>query len=433
MIKKNDVFFAIKGKKIDGNRFVSEALKKKSCLAIVNQKNINYPKSKQIKVDNTLNFLTKCSSIFRENINAKIISITGSCGKTTLKEMIGLTLRKSSKITFSPKSFNNKYGVPLSLFNLKQSDEFGVFEVGMDKKGEIDYLTKIIKPDLGVITNISYAHSKNFKTINQIADAKAEIINNIKKKGIVVLNMDDHFYGYHENFAKRKKIQVISFSIHKKSSMIKLVKVKKFKDKYELFINVNGLSVSFYSRNDNKSNIYNILASLAVINLYKDIRKFKKNIFLNFKIPSGRGDISKVKLKNKNIYLVDETYNSNPLSLKIALENYDKIDSKNSKKFLILGDMLELGKHSTKQHKLISKIVNQTKIDKVYVTGKYIKGTFEGLKSIKKAEILDKNFNIIDLINKNLNNNDYLMIKGSNSTGLHKITNNLKQRSSNVI
>ena len=433
MIKKNDVFFAIKGKKIDGNRFVSEALKKKSCLAIVNRKDINYPKSKQIKVDNTLNFLTKCSSIFRENINAKIISITGSCGKTTLKEMIGLTLRKSSKITFSPKSFNNKYGVPLSLFNLKQSDEFGVFEVGMDKKGEIDYLTKIIKPDLGVITNISYAHSKNFKTINQIADAKAEIINNIKKKGIVVLNMDDHFYGYHENFAKRKKIQVISFSIHKKSSMIKLVKVKKFKDKYELFINVNGLSVSFYSRNDNKSNIYNILASVAVINLYKDIRKFKKNIFLNFKIPSGRGDISKVKLKNKNIHLVDETYNSNPLSLKIALENYDKIDSKNSKKFLILGDMLELGKHSIKQHKLISKIVNQTKIDKVYVTGKYIKGTFEGLKSIKKAEILDKNFNIIDLINKNLNNNDYLMIKGSNSTGLHKITNNLKQRSSNVI
>ena len=433
MIKKNDVFFAIKGKKIDGNRFVSEALKKKSCLAIVNRKDINYPKSKQIKVDNTLNFLTKCSSIFRENINAKIISITGSCGKTTLKEMIGLTLRKSSKITFSPKSFNNKYGVPLSLFNLKQSDEFGVFEVGMDKKGEIDYLTKIIKPDLGVITNISYAHSKNFKTINQIADAKAEIINNIKEKGIVVLNMDDHFYGYHENFAKRKKIQVISFSIHKKSSMIKLVKVKKFKDKYELFINVNGLSVSFYSRNDNKSNIYNILASLAVINLYKDIRKFKKNIFLNFEIPSGRGDISKVKLKNKNIHLVDETYNSNPLSLKIALENYDKIDSKNSKKFLILGDMLELGKHSIKQHKLISKIVNQTKIDKVYVTGKYIKGTFEGLKSIKKAEILDKNFNIIDLINKNLNNNDYLMIKGSNSTGLHKITNNLKQRSSNVI
>merc|ERR1711965_795255 len=160
-------------------------------LAIVNKIDKKTIKSKQIKVKNTLSFLTKCSSIFRENINTKILSITGSCGKTTLKEMIGHTLKSISKTTFSPKSFNNKYGVPLSLFNLKQDDKFGVFEVGMDKKGEIDFLTKIIKPDLGVITNISYAHSKNFNSIGHIAEAKAEIINNIKKNGSIVLNMDD--------------------------------------------------------------------------------------------------------------------------------------------------------------------------------------------------------------------------------------------------
>ena len=132
---------------MDGNRFIFEALKKRSSMAIVNRINKNFPVSKQIKVKNTLEFLTKCSSIFRENINAKIISITGSCGKTTLKEMIGLTFKKISKVTYSPKSYNNKYGVPLSLFNLKHNDKFGVFEVGMDKKGEIDHLTKIIKPD----------------------------------------------------------------------------------------------------------------------------------------------------------------------------------------------------------------------------------------------------------------------------------------------
>ena len=112
--------------------------------------------------------------------------------------MIGTTLKKITKTTFSPKSFNNKYGVPLSLLNLKQNDEFGVFEVGMDKKGEIDILTRITKPNLGIITNISYAHSKNFKNINQIAQAKAEIMNNIKKDGIIILNMDDYFYNYHK-------------------------------------------------------------------------------------------------------------------------------------------------------------------------------------------------------------------------------------------
>ncbi len=428
IIKKNDIFFAIKGRKIDGNKFTSEALKSGASFAVVNRINKKYPISKQIKVKNTLRFLTKCSSIFRENINAKIISITGSCGKTTLKDMIGTTLKKISKTTYSPKSFNNKYGVPLSLLNLKQNDEFGVFEVGMDKKGEIDNLTKIIKPDLGIITNISYAHSKNFKNINQIADAKAEIMNNIKENGTIVLNMDDDFFDYHKSLAIKKKLKVSSFSIKNKLSTVRLIKIKKIKGKYELFINIDGSIITFYSDNDNKNNIYNILATLVVINLHSNIKKLKKDTFLDFKIPSGRGDISKIKINHKQIFLVDESYNSNPLSLKTAIENFDKIESNNSKKYLILGDMLELGKHSIKQHKLISKIVNKTKINHVYVIGKYIKETFNGLKSSKKAKILTNKLSIINLINNNINNNDYVMIKGSNSTNLHKITSSLKQR-----
>ena len=432
-IKKHDVFFAIKGKRVDGNKFVPEALKKKSCFAIVNRINKNFSLSKQVKVKNSLNFLTKCSTIFRENIDAKIISITGSCGKTTLKEMIGNTLGKVFKTTYSPKSFNNKYGVPLSLFNLKQDDDFGVFEVGMDKKGEIDNLTKIIKPDVGIITNISYAHSKNFRNIRQIADAKAEIMNNIKRNGTIVLNRDDNFYNYHRGFALNKKLKIISFGIRNKSSEVKLLKVKKIKNKYELFFNISGKHISLYSNNANKSNLYNILATLASINPYLNVDKLKKDIFLNFKIPDGRGDISKVILGNKKLFLVDETYNSNPLSLKMAIENFDKIESKKCKKYLILGDMLELGKHSIKQHKLISKIINKTKIYKVYVIGKYIKWTFKGLKSNKKAKILKNKLDIFELINKNFKNGDYLMIKGSNSTGLNKIINNLKQRRSHAL
>ena len=427
-IKKNDIFFAIKGKKLDGNRFISDAIKKKASLVIVNKTNSNYPYSKQVKVINTLNFLTKCSSNFRDNINAKIISITGSCGKTTLKEMIGLTLKKISQTSYSQKSYNNKYGVPLSLFNLKQNDNFGVLEVGMDKKGEINDLTKITKPDLGVITNISYAHSKNFKNINKIAEAKAEIMNNIKNDGAVILNMDDSFYNYHKNLAFKKKLKVISFGIKAKFPNTKLVKIKKIKNKYELLINVNGLFISFYSKNKNESHLYNMLATLASINFFTDIRKLRKDIFLELKNPKGRGDICKVKLKDKEIFLVDESYNSNPLSLKTAIENFDKIETKNSKKYLIMGDMLELGKHSIKQHKLISKVLNKTKIDKVYVTGNHIKETFKGLNLNKKARVLSNKLDIFDLINKDLNNNDYLMIKGSNSTGLHDITNKLKKR-----
>ena len=231
----------------------------------------------------------------------------------------------------------------------------------------------------------------------------------------------------------KKKLKVISFGIENKSSMARLIKIRKMKNKYELFFNINNVNVSFYSNNNNKSNLYNILATLTLINSYQDIKRLKKNIFLGFKIPNGRGDISKIKLKDKKIFLVDETYNSNPLSLKTAIENYNKILLKNSKKYLILGDMLELGKHSINQHKLISKIINKTNINQVYVIGKYIKHTFRSLKTNKKAQILDNKLGIVDLITKNLNNNDYLMIKGSKSTGLHKITSSLKQRNLHAI
>ena len=114
--------------------------------------------------------------------------------KTTLKELLGNSLRKISKVSISPKSYNNKFGVPLSLFNLRQKDDYGVLEVGMDKKGEIDYLSKIIQPNVSIITNINYAHAKNFQNIKQIALAKSEIINNTKSDGLIVLNADDNFF-----------------------------------------------------------------------------------------------------------------------------------------------------------------------------------------------------------------------------------------------
>ena len=432
-LKKNDVFFAIKGKKLNGNDFVSEAFKKGASLAVVNKLNVKNSSSRQIKVKNTLNLLTKCSKTYRKNLFTKVIAITGSCGKTTLKEMLGSSLNKISKTTYSPKSFNNKYGVPLSILNIKQSDKFGVLEVGMDKKGEIDYLTKIIKPDLGIITNVSYAHSKNFSNIKGIANAKAEIISNIKPSGTIILNGDDDFFYYHKKIGLNKNLSVLSFGINNQFLSTKLIKVKKKKNKFHLLIKVGNSNYVFYSNNNNKSNIYNILATLTVINLFCDLKKINRNIFLNFKSPEGRGDFSKIKIDKKNFNLVDETYNSNPLSLKTAIENFDKIAVNKSNKYLILGDMLELGKHSIKQHKLISRNINKSNINKVYVYGKFIKETFKGLKKNKKAKILDKKSEIIDLIKQDLNNNDYLMIKGSNATGLHKITNILKQGRSNVV
>ncbi|WP_145597056.1 UDP-N-acetylmuramoyl-L-alanyl-D-glutamate--2,6-diaminopimelate ligase [Candidatus Pelagibacter sp. FZCC0015] len=425
-VNKNDIFFAIRGKKNDGNKYVAESFKRKASLAVLNKIQNKLNKSRQIKVKNTLKFLTDISKTFRKSIDTNIIAITGSCGKTTLKELLGNVLSKISKVSISPKSYNNKFGVPLSLFNLKQNDEFGILEIGMDKKGEIDYLSKIIKPDVGVITNINYAHAKNFKNIKQIALAKSEIINNIKPNGYAVLNADDSFFQLHKKIAIENKIKVVSFGIKSQKSDIKLINIQPFGKKFRINVRSNNKKKYFTLSNDFQNNIYNTLSALAVISIYKNIFKLNENIFLNFKIPVGRGDHSLVKIDNKKINLIDQSYNSNPLSLKSAIKNFDKINSKKSNKYLLIGDMLELGRHSKKLHQSIAPTINQTKIDKVFVKGKMASIIFAGVSKAKKGRILLNKSQIIELIRKDIKNNDYLMIKASLATGFNEIVKDLK-------
>ncbi len=425
-IKKDDIFFAIKGKKNDGNKFISEAFKKKASIAVVNEIDNNINISRQIIVKDSLKFLTKCSKLFRQNINSKIIAITGSCGKTTLKELLGHSLKQTSKVGISSKSYNNKYGVPLSLFNLDKKNDYGVLEIGMDKKGEIDYLSKIVQPDVSVITNINYAHAKNFKNLKQIALAKSEIINNTKANGFIILNADDNFFTLHKKIANKKNLKILSFGIDSKNSNIKLIYIKKVSNKFKAIIKVNNYKTYFYISNDFQNNILNILAALAVMSIFLDLSKISKNIFMGFKTPEGRGDITKIKINNKNLNLINESYNSNPLSLKSAILNFDKIKTNKERKYLLLGDMLELGKHSKKLHQSIGKIINNTKIDKTFVKGKKVLFTFNSISKMKRGRILNNNFQIINLIKNDLNNNDYLMIKASNATGFNEIVNNIK-------
>ena len=425
-VKKNDVFFAIKGKVNDGNNFVSQSFKKKASLAIVNKIQNNLDIKRQIKVKNTLKFLTNVSNVYRKNISTNIIAITGSCGKTTLKELLGSVLGKISNTSISPKSYNNKFGVPLSLLNIKENDQYGILEVGMDKKGEIDCLTKIIGPNVGVITNINYAHAKNFKNIKQIALAKSEIINNIKSNGSIILNADDKFFKLHKQISQKKNLKLISFGIKSNRADIKLIDIKSFGKNFKIKIRFMNKNKYFLISNDYQNNIYNILSALAVISVNLNIFNLNKNIFLNFKIPDGRGDHSIIKINNKKINLIDQSYNSNPLSLSSAIKNFDKIKSNKSKKYLLLGDMLELGSYSKKLHESIAPLINQTKIDKVFVKGKMASLIYKKISNSKKGKILSNNSQIDDLIKNDIKNNDYLMIKASLATGFNKIVNEIK-------
>ncbi len=432
-IKRNDIFFAIRGKKTDGHNFLSKALHKGAIKLVVNKKIRGIPKNKIIKVKNTLTSLKDLAKINRDNSKAKIIGVTGSVGKTTLKNLLGFSLKNFGKVYHSPYSYNNKFGVPYSLSNLKEDIDYGVFEIGMDKKGEINNLSKIVKPEIGIITSISAAHFKNFKTLKDIARAKSEIIHNIQKGGKLILNKNGKFFTFLSKIAKKNKIEVISFS-RKKKADIYLVKIIKIKNNFKLKINIKNKIFYFYTKNSTENYLDNILACISTIfvlnlNLYKIEKKF-----INFKIPEGRGDVNIVKKFNKKFKFIDESYNANPSSMISAINNinYYKIN-KNSHKYVFLGDMLELGTKSKKFHKDLSIVLNKSNIDRVFVHGKYIKETFNNLSTNKKGKIFKTIKDANYYFSKNLHNNDILMVKGSNATGLSHFSQNIKRENSNAI
>ncbi len=423
-IKKNNIFFGIKGKIFDGNKFVDQALQKGASISIIEGKLKNQIKNK-IYVKNSLKIFSEIAKLIRISSSISSVAITGSAGKTSLKEMLGQMISKLCKTSYSKKSFNNKFGVPISLFNINEKDKIGIFEVGMDKKGEIDSLTKKILPNIGVITNISHAHIKNFKNLNGIAQAKSEIINNIVEGGSIILNADDQFFNFFKSKSEKKKLKVISFGI-KNNSNINLTKIKKEKLNSILFINYNNTSLKFSIKKNLENYIYNILSTLAVISVYFDLNQLDKSFFNDYKFPEGRGDVNLININGKKINLIDESYNSNPLSLQFAVNKINNLNTKSKRKLVLLGDMLELGKYSKKLHKDAADFINHTKIDKVYVYGKDILETFNKIRTQKKGKILNSKNDILNFVIKDIKNGEYLMIKGSNSTGLNKISQSLK-------
>ena len=416
-IKKKNLFVTIKGKNNDGAKFISKAIKK-GAKYIVSSKNIKKFKNKIIKVENEIKFLNDFASKKRDNTNAKVFAITGSAGKTSLKNLIYNLLQNYGETLCSPKSYNNHFGVPLSLSQLNTSHRYAIFEVGMSKAGEINTLSKIIKPHIGIITNIGEAHIENFKNLKSIADAKGEILNNIKKNGTIILNRDDKYFDYLKKKAMSKKLKIVSFGINKNSDVF-LMSKQKNKKKHILNIKIKD---KIYKIENNNINIYNILSSLALLKVLNlNITKII-NLYKRYEPTEGRGKIHNIKRYNKKFKLIDESYNANPLSVKNAIKNLNSIKKQKFKKYLLLGDMLELGDKSEELHKNLSKVINNTDIDKVFIKGDKTLTTYKNIHKDKRGNIFQQEEDIDFTLNNIIANNDYLMIKGSNATGLNNFS-----------
>ena len=425
-INKKSLFIPIEGKNYDGHKFIDSVARKGVKACLIEKKKKHLIKNKKIlliEVNNTLISLKKLALYARNRIrDLKTICVTGSNGKTTLKEWLKETLKNNFLVYSNPGNFNNLIGMPITLVNIPKNTEICILELGMNTYGEIKELARIARPDIAIITNIGNAHIGNFKNRFEIAKEKSDIFSFLEGDSIAIIPGDsDHFKLLYKK-AKAKTNQIITFG-----------KYPDFQSKYkeeknDMFtFNVSETKIKLKKKIIFKNWENNILIILSVMNVLKlNLKKNHKKLESLRPLP-GRGEILQIKKRAKKFFLIDESYNSNPNSLKMAILNLNKEKYKLNEKILVIGDMLELGKFSKKMHKEIVPIISNIQPKLVITVGEFSRVISDSLPSNISSFHFKKVFRVYNKLLTKIDNNDIVMVKGSNSTKLSMLIKFLSQ------
>jgi len=402
-LKKNSLFIAIKGENFDGNDFVDEALSKGSNIIIADNKRFKNSKDKRIIwVNDSIKALKTISNNIIKDYSGNVIAITGSNGKTTTTNIIGKTLKNNSKTL---KNFNNEIGMPLSLMNASLKSKNLIFEIGASKLNDIDYLSKILQPNVGLITNIGNSHLESLKNIDGVFKVKSEIVKNIKKNGFLVVPNDNK---KHLNKWKkmRSDITTISFGMRDDSDFYPIdVKIKQNGLSFLVASRLLEKSIKISSSLEGLHNVKNILSACAVhYCLGQNPKDFSKSISL-----SKLDNLRQVKCKwLKGSTLIDDSYNANPDSTKKSI---DLLSNYNKKTVLLLGDMLELGRYKNKLHKEVGEYAKSKGISKLIAFGNLTRHSIDGFG--KNGIFFNDETKLKNYLRKNITSKNVILIKGS--------------------
>ena len=412
-IKKDSLFIAIKGDKFDGNNFVEEAFEKGASMAIVdNKKPLKIKNTNIVYVKNTIEALKKISENIIKKYDGNVIAITGSNGKTTTTNIIANSLNNSSKTIGN---YNNEIGMPLSIINASPKSKNIVVEIGAAKAGDIDYLSKILNPFIGVITNIGNSHLETLKNINGVLKVKSEIVSNIKKDGyLIVPNENKKHLSYWKLI--RDDINIYSFGMTKSADFFaRDIRVKKEGMHFKISSKLIDKDIQIKTSLEGEHNIKNILSSFAIhYCLENNINDFALKLNSN-KIKNVRQIKSKW-LKGST--LIDDTYNANPDSSKKSIDLLSKY-KKNT--ILVIGDMLELGKYKKKLHKEVGEYAKANGINIVIGYGKLTKETIKAFG--KKGIFFDNEEQLKSYLKKNSTSKNVILIKGSRGMKMERFIN----------
>ena len=428
-ISKGDIFLALKGKNFHGNQFINSSLRRGAKYCLTDNKNFA-KNSKIIYVNSVINYLNNLALKKRDLYKGKVIGITGSAGKTTLKETLAFFLKRNDIISFSKKSYNNKLGVLISLLNINLNSTYSIFEIGTNNFGEIKNLTKIVKPTEIFITNIQSTHLQSFRSKKNIAKEKADIFNSKynNQKRRLFLNINSDFENMLIQKAKKENNLnlVLINELNTKYFIKKIIDKNKF---HRVYFSINKKKLVLDIKNPIRFRLINLLFCFA----FFDQNSLKTNIITKWqkylKPVDGRGLIHNILINKKKIKVIDESYNSNPDTMKQSIDYFTNIKKKDSQKILILGNMNELGKNTYKLHFKLLTELDKSDFKFVILCGEFFRRSIIKLNNPKNEFIYIENRNeIMKFLNKKIHNNDIILIKCSNSTVVNKFAKNLLKK-----
>jgi UDP-N-acetylmuramoyl-tripeptide--D-alanyl-D-alanine ligase len=429
-ISPGDIYFAIKGDRLDGHDFVASALKKGAGVAIVSRLSPDMALAGPVlEVDiDPLQALQSLARAARARSQAQIVAVTGSVGKTSTKEMLRIALSASGKTHVSLKSFNNHWGVPLTLARLAANNAYAVLEIGMNHPGEITPLVGLVRPHVAVVTSIAESHLGQFASLAAIAKAKAEIFSGVVHGGSAVLCRDTpHFESLAAEAARLGISDIKSFGEHQAAD-VRLEQVALHADCCCITAKVFGERMSYKLGLPGRHMATNSLSVLAVAKLVGADLARAGLALADARPATGRGVRQELQHPEGVVQVLDESYNANPASVRASLALLGQMrPGRGGRRVAVLGDMLELGNFSQDLHKAIANDLAVNAVDVLYAAGPEMKGLWDAVAPAMRGAYSESAMGLWPVLEKSLQPGDCVMVKGSAGIRMGSIVESMRK------
>ncbi len=414
-VAAGDFFVALAGDNFDGHDFVADALKRGAAGALVSRKPDGLPEGAPlILVPDTLAALTELGRAGRARCKAQVIAVTGSVGKTGTKEALRRALERQGQTVASAASFNNHWGVPLSLARMPADTVYGVFEIGMNHPGEIAALTRLVRPDIAVITTISPAHLGFFRSVEAIADAKAEIFQGMSHEGVAVLNRDIPQFERLAAAARACGVtRILSFGEHAQAT-VRVVHSHLYSTASAVTALVVDEIVDYCLSLPGRHWVLNSLAVMAAVKAADADISIAAAVMGSLEALDGRGRRHRIHVPGGEADLVDESYNANPDSMRAALAVLGAIVPRpGGRRIAVLGDMLELGPAASRLHAELAQPVLAAGVELVFTVGREMEHLDRALPAVRRGGHAATSAELVPALTAALRPGDVVMVKGS--------------------